>query len=520
MPLAQFLHSSGQLNTTFGDTFRFTNLSSGESISIDIFVLWTGGNADARDGCDYGVGYQVRGTVRPTPNTDFFSAGLIDISESSAYTLYAALKQMMDSLETDSSFFYPNDTTAVAMSKTLYYYLDETTPTDDCPGSFVILPLSTIFFEEEPTEEEPEPIVEEVEQDPEDVGQEAEEAETIQPETEEFIEEQEQNQEAFRQMREQEERERNFKETGFYETDSERRSREEYLDQVSFEYVEVGDYNGDILELYELAVQGKGPFEVFITDGNFNQKMLSVAGVYELPGLSRTSSDDALIVGQTLQLKVKENYRVSMQLYAQINVDENTSAEQSIDILFEKGDQLFLNTAKIADKYGRINSKINEGIPFLKIRQDNRVVFEDENITGESLESITYYKNAKRGLALQDIENLFQLSASSVQKYMSVETELTQNEPAGFDENGFPYWIDDNGEATYSPTYQEGSVIRNDMEDDEPTESFTGTPENVNGGIDETLSTGTLSIIGLIGLALVAGIVYFTFKSRGGVTNV
>ena len=190
-------------------------------------------------------------------------------------------------------------------------------------------------------------------------------------------------------------RERNFKETGFYESDNERKRREEILDQVNYEYVEVGDYNGDILELYNLAVEGKGPFEVFITDGNFNQKLLSVVGIYELPALRRTSNDDALIEGQTLQLKVKDNYRVSMQLYAQINIDENTAAEQSVDILFERNDQLFLNPAKIADKYGRLNNNINQGIPFLKIRQDGKVVFEDENIVGQSLESITYYKNNK-----------------------------------------------------------------------------------------------------------------------------
>ena len=321
-------------------------------------------------------------------------------------------------------------------------------------------------------------------------------------------------------MVEREERERNFKETGFYESDNERKRREEILNQVNYEYVEVGDYNGDILELYNLAVEGKGPFEVFITDGNFNQKLLSVVGIYELPGLVRTSNDDALIEGQTLQLKVKDNYRVSMQLYAQINIDENTAAEQSVDILFERNDQLFLNPAKIADKYGRLNNNINQGIPFLKIRQDGKVVFEDENIVGQSLESITYYKNNKRGLALQDIENLFQLSVSSVQKYMPVEIERTQDEPAGIDENGFPYWIDENGEATYSPTYQEGSVIRNDMEDDIPTESFTGTPDNVNDRLEDGISTGTLSIIGLLGLALVASIVYFAFKSKGGVNNV
>ena len=103
---------------------------------------------------------------------------------------------------------------------------------------------------------------------------------------------------------------------------------------------------------------------------------------------------------------------------------------------------------------------------------------------------------------------------------MPVERERIQNEPAGLDENGFPYWIDENGEATYSPTYQEGSVIRNDMEDDTPTETFTGTPDNVNDGQEDGLSTGTLSIIGLLGLALVAGIVYFTFKSKGGVNNI
>ena len=209
-----------------------------------------------------------------------------------------------------------------------------------------------------------------------------------------------------------------------------------------------------------------------------------------------------------------------MQLYAQINIDENTAAEQSVDILFERNDQLFLNPAKIADKYGRLNNNINQGIPFLKIRQDGKVVFEDENIVGQSLESITYYKNNKRGLALQDIENLFQLSVSSVQKYMPVEIERTQDEPAGIDENGFPYWIDENGEATYSPTYQEGSVMRNNMEDDTPTESFTGTPDNVNDRLEDGISTGTLSIIGLLGLALVASIVYFAFKSKGGVNNV
>ena len=58
------------------------------------------------------------------------------------------------------------------------------------------------------------------------------------------------------------------------------------------------------------------------------------------------------------------------------------------------------------------------------------------------------------------------------------------------------------------------------MEDDTPTESFTGTPDNVNDRLEDGISTGTLSIIGLLGLALVAGIVYFAFKSKGGVNNV
>ena len=515
--LANYVYSNGSFNSYISDTQTYT-LNWGGRISVQIYMIAEISSDGSQ--CVYGCAYEFRGVVRPTQNTNFFAAALIDINENDAYTLYAVMKNQLNSLEADSSFFYPNDPQGLAMAKTMYYLLDNANPTGECSGTFVITPLNNLNFQEEPTEEEPEPIIEQVEQDEEEVGQEGQEAEEVFPETEEAEQIQEEALEDYREMVEREERERNFKETGFYESDNERKRREEMLDQVTYEYVEVGDYNGDILELYNLAVEGKGPFEVFITDGNFNQKLLSVVGIYELPALRRTSNDDALIEGQTLQLKVKDNYRVSMQLYAQINIDENTAAEQSVDILFERNDQLFLNPAKIADKYGRLNNNINQGIPFLKIRQDGKVVFEDENIVGQSLESITYYKNNKRGLALQDIENLFQLSVSSVQKYMPVEIERTQDEPAGIDENGFPYWIDENGEATYSPTYQEGSVIRKDMEDDTPTESFTGTPDNVNDRLGEGISTGTLSIIGLLGLALVAGIVYFTFRSRGGVNNV
>lgn len=514
MPLTQFQLADGQLNTLYSETYAFRNLPSGESIDIDVFVLWTSGQEN--DGCDWGAGYQVRGTVRPTTNTNFYAAGLIDISENDAYTLYAVLKNMMSSLETDASFFYPSDTLAVGMAKTLYYYLDGTTPTGDCPGSFVTLPLSTLYFIQEPTAEEPEPELEEVEQ-VEEAGEEAPEAEETEapelPTLEESLED-------LIQKELDQQRKSNYNETGYYETDDERKAREEYLAQANFDWIEVGDYNGDIKELYDLAVQGKGPFEVFITDGNFNQKMLSVVGIYELPGLSRTSSDSAIIEGQSLQLKVKGDYRVSMQLYTQINVDENTTAEQTVDILFEKGDQLFLNPAKIADKYGRLNEKINVGIPFLQIKQDGVVVFDDENISSESLESSWYYKNNKRGLALQDIENLFQLSASSIQKYIQVDKQLTPNEPAGYDENGFPYWIDETGEATYSPTYSEGSTLRDNMADDVPTESFTGSPNQDPFLEDEPLSTSTLSFIGIIGLGLVITIIYLTFKSKGGGANV
>ena len=103
---------------------------------------------------------------------------------------------------------------------------------------------------------------------------------------------------------------------------------------------------------------------------------------------------------------------------------------------------------------------------------------------------------------------------------MNVERELTPLDPAGVDQNGYPYWIDPTtGEATYSPTYQEGSVLRNDMSDDEPTESYTGTPDNVNQE-EKGLSTGAISFIGIISFALVAGIIWFTFKSKGGGSNV
>tara|TARA_R110002012_G_scaffold170901_1_gene335541 strand:- start:1254 stop:2819 length:1566 start_codon:yes stop_codon:yes gene_type:complete len=515
VPLNQFQLTDGQLNTLYSETYTFRNLPSGETISIDVFVLWTAGQDS--DGCDWGAGYQVRGSVQPTTNTNFFAAGLIDISENDAYTLYAVLKSMMSSLETDATFFYPSDTLAVGMAKTLYYYIDSATPTGDCPGNFVILPLSTLYFIEEPTEDNEEPELIEVEQ-VEEVGEDAPEPEETEapelPTLEESLED-------LIQKELNEQRLKNYNETGFYETNDEREAREKLLSLQNYDWVEVGDYNGDIKELYDLAVQGKGPFEVFITDGNFSQKMLSVVGIYELPGLSRPSSDSALIEKQSLQLKVKENYRVSMQLYAQINVDENTTAEQTVDILFEKGDQLYLNPAKIADKYGRLNNNINQGIPFLQIKQDGQVVFEDENITGTSLESISYYKDTKRGLALQDIENLFQISASSIQKYMISDRNLTPNEPAGYDANGYPYWIDENGEATYSPTYTEGSVGREDMEDDTPTTTYTGTPDQDPYAEDEEgISTGTLSFIGLISFILVGGIIWFTFKSKGGGANV
>ena len=163
-------------------------------------------------------------------------------------------------------------------------------------------------------------------------------------------------------------------------------------------YNENGYYN--MRDLHSLTQEGKGPFDVFINQGGEYQLdgNLKVKGTFDIAG-----ADSAPIVtaieADTLQLEVRDRYKVQGSIYFSSTTDKNVLIDEgALQFDFEAGDRLELNPARVL-RDGNLISGVPNQPPFIQIRLDDIIHYSVSDLSSIDLTKFRSYSERRLGTA-------------------------------------------------------------------------------------------------------------------------